>query len=205
MTPQTAPLVSRRALCLGTAALALALARHEARAAGSPVWLPAPVLPDVALQDQDGRSVRLQRDLIAGHTVIVNFMFAGCQTVCPPQTALLRDAVRRLAALRPPRDLRVLSITVDPMADGPAQLRAFGERYALPMVRPATNDISWTLLTGPPGDIARVLGAFDVPAAAPGEHPGLLWLGDAARGRWTRTSSLNPPETLVSLVEALRQ
>ncbi len=174
---------------------------HSAGAAtaGAPRWLPAPVLPDVPLLDHDGVSVRLQRDLIDGHTVLINFMFTGCQTVCPPQTALLREAHRQLRERGSAPGLRVLSLTVDPVADGPAQLRAFGQRYGLPLGR--AN--GWVLLTGRPPDMARLLAAFGVPAGAPGEHPSLLWLGNAARGRWTRSSSLNPPATLVALVEEL--
>jgi protein SCO1 len=145
--------------------------------------------------------MHLQRDLIDGRTVVVNFMFTGCQTVCPPQTALLREAMRRLDGRRSARDLLVLSLTVDPLADGPAELRAFGQRYQLPVGLAS----GWVLLTGGPADVAKVLTAFDVPAGAPGDHPSLLWLGHAPSGRWTRSSSLNPPEALVSLIEDLRQ
>ena len=95
----------------------------------------------------------------------------------------------------------MLSLTVDPLADGPAQLRAFGQRYQLPVGLAR----GWVLLTGGPPDVARLLAAFDVPASAPGDHPSLLWLGHAPSGRWTRSSSLNPPEALVSLLEELRQ
>ena len=193
---QAASLWSRRAFWLSGAGLV-----YTGLVGASPRWLSAPVLPDVPLLDQQGRGVRLQRDLIAGRTVIVNFMFTGCQTVCPPQTALLREASRQLQANSATRDVLVLSITVDPLADGPAQLRAFGERYALPMGR----DKGWVLLTGQPNDVARLLSAFDVPVGAPGEHPSLLWLGNAPRGRWTRASSLNPPDALVALVQELRR
>lgn len=202
--------MTRRKLCqtaagaLGAAAvsgLGPELLNSAGAATAGPRWLPAPVLPDVPLLDHDGQSVRLQRDLIDGHTVLVNFMFAGCQTVCPPQTALLREAHRQLRERGTTPGLRVLSLTVDPLADGPAQLRAFGERYHLPMGRAG----GWVLLTGRAPEVARVLAAFDVPAGAPGEHPSLLWLGDAVRGRWTRSSSLNPPDALVALVEELRR
>jgi protein SCO1 len=193
--------LQRRQLCVGAAAMALSGLCGAAGAASlGRNWLRQPVLPDVPLLDQDGRRMHLQRDLIDGRTVVVNFMFTGCQTVCPPQTALLREAMRRLDGRRSARDLLVLSLTVDPLADGPAQLRAFGQRYQLPVGLAS----GWVLLTGGPADVAKVLTAFDVPAGAPGDHPSLLWLGHAPSGRWTRSSSLNPPEALVSLIEDLR-
>ena len=198
MTPK------RRQLCLGATAMA-ASGWCGGLGAASPRpsrnWMPQPLLPDVPLFDQDGRRVRLQQGLIDGRTVVINFMFTGCQTVCPPQTALLREARRRLMERGSAHDLLVLSLTVDPLADGPAQLRAFGQRYQLPVG--LAN--GWVLLTGSPLDVARLLAAFDVPAGAPGDHPSLLWLGHAPSGRWTRSSSLNPPEALVSLLEELRQ
>lgn len=196
------PNLTRRALCVGAGAMAFSalVAAVDAATAGRN-WLPQPVLPDVPLIDQDGRPVRLQQGLIDGRTVVINFMFTGCQTVCPPQTALLREALRRLSERGSTRDLLVLSLTVDPLADGPAQLRAFSQRYQLPVGLAR----GWVLLTGSPLDVARLLAAFDVPTGAPGDHPSLLWLGHAPSGRWTRSSSLNPPEALVSLIEDLRQ
>ena len=196
------PNLTRRALCVGASAMALSSLGDAVDAAtAGRNWLPQPLLPDVPLLDQDGRPVRLQQGLIDGRTVVINFMFTGCQTVCPPQTALLREALRRLSERGSTRDLLVLSLTVDPLADGPAQLRAFGQRYQLPVGLAR----GWVLLTGGPADVARLLAAFDVPAGAPGDHPSLLWLGHAPSGRWTRSSSLNPPEALVSLLEELRQ
>lgn len=196
------PNPTRRALCLGASAMAFSGLGGAGNAATSGRnWLPQPLLPDVPLLDQDGRRVRLQQGLIDGRTVVINFMFTGCQTVCPPQTALLREALRRLSERGSTRGLLVLSLTVDPLADGPAQLRAFGQRYQLPIG--LAN--GWVLLTGSPADVARLLAAFDVQTGAPGDHPSLLWLGHAPSGRWTRSSSLNPPDALVALVEELRQ
>ena len=196
------PIGTRRRFCLAFAsAMAGPCAALAASEPAARRWLPAPVTPEVPLLDQTGGTVRLQRDLVAMRTVIVNFMFTGCQAVCPVQTALLMDARGRLQARPETRDVLMISITVNPLADGPAQLRAFGERHGLPMGR----EKGWVLLTGQPGDVAKVLSAFDVPSTAPGEHPNLLWLGDAARVRWTRTSSLNSADALVSLVQELRR
>jgi len=184
---------------LGAFALAMPPARHGEAA---PAWLPPPAQPRLTLLDQDGRTVRWPADLPSAGTVLVNFMFTGCQTVCPPQTALLREAFGRLRAQgEASAGLHVVSLTVDPLGDGPAQLRAYGQRFELPMAPLGRG--GWTLLTGQPPDVARVLAAFDVPAGAPGEHPSLLWLGHAGHARWTRSSSLNPPDALVALVREL--
>ncbi|MGJ7580285.1 SCO family protein [Variovorax sp. RHLX14] len=199
-----APDLTRRSACaagLGTLACGIASAWPRRATAAATDWLPAPPLPRTPMLDHHGRAVLLQ-DAIVG-IVIVSFFFNGCQTVCPPQTALLRDAQRRLRTRGRAGDLRMVAITVDPLGDGPAQLRDYARRFDLPLAARGVDD-GWLLLTGERADVGRVLAAFGVPAGLPGDHPSLLWLGDTARGRWTRTSSLNPPEALVALVEAVR-
>jgi protein SCO1 len=183
---------SRACLCLATAPLVW----PEAAAAGK--WLPAPALPDVALLDHQGQSVRV-RDLLRDRPVVVNFFFTGCATVCPPQTALLRQAAvawRERPALN--RAL-VVSISVDALGDGPQQLRTYGERFQLPL----GVQQGWVLLSGAPVPLKQVLQAFDVADGRPDDPPALLWLGDTARGRWTRSSALNPPATTTRLLQEL--
>lgn len=205
MKPAPAPDAMRRRLLCGAGAL-VAVPCHARTGPESAAWLPAPTVPDVPLLDQDNQAVRLPRELQAARIAIVNFMFTGCQTVCPPQTALLREALRLMEEKQPDalRGLRVLSLTVDPLGDGPEQLRAYGQRFGLPMDA-NRGDGRWRLLTGRPPDVARLLAAFDVPARAPGDHPSLLWVGDTARGRWSRSSSMNPPTSLVALVQELQR
>lgn len=186
----------RAAAALACGALAATVWPRPARAG---TWLPGPALPDVPLLDHDGRTQRLP-DLLRGRTVVVSFFFTGCATVCPPQTALLREAARQWQ-LRPAlRDVLMVAISVDPLGDGPAQLRDYARRFELPLGIAA----GWVLMTGAPAPMRSVLGAFDVPLGAPDRHPALLWLGDDARGRWTRTSALNPPALTTRLLEELR-
>ncbi len=162
-------------------------------------WLPTPAVGEVQLLDQNGRSHRLA-DLLRERPVAVSFFYTGCATVCPPQTALLRASGPQWRARPALRELLMLSISVDPLNDGPAELRAYGQRFDLPL----GDAEGWLLLSGAPREVQRALSAFDV-AQRPDAHPALLWLGDPARGRWTRTSALNSPQTNGDLFEALRR
>ncbi|MFP8779518.1 SCO family protein [Hydrogenophaga sp. RWCD_12] len=162
-------------------------------------WLPAPAVPDVSLLDQDGRALRLP-ELLRGRAVVVSFFFTGCTTVCPPQTALLREAARQWQTLPALRDVLVVSISVDPLGDGPPQLRDYARRFDLPLGAAA----GWVLLTGSPAPVRSVLGAFGVSSGAADQHSSLLWLGDEVKGRWARTSALNPPAMTTRLFEELR-
>ncbi len=183
---------SSACLCVATAPLVWPVAA----AAGN--WLPPPALPDVALLDHTGQSLRV-RDLLRDRPVVVNFFFTGCATVCPPQTALLRQAAAAWRERPALNRALVVSISVDALGDGPLQLRAYGERFQLPL----GVQQGWVLLSGAVGPLKQVLAAFEVPPGRPDDHPALLWLGDNSRGRWTRASALNPPATTTRLLEEL--
>lgn len=186
--------MKRRSIALGLPLLALCSA--SAVRAGD--WLPAPMLPEVLLRDQRDQPVRL-RELIRGRLVVVNFVFGSCVTVCPPQTALLREAARQIEAHPVLRDVLFVSLTVDPLSDGPLQLRQYAARFDLPVGPP----VRWVLLTGSIDNVQKTLAPFAATTSSPADHPALLWLGHESRGRWTRTSALNPPHMLIRRLEAL--
>lgn len=186
--------MKRRSIALGLPLLALCSA--SAVRAGD--WLPTPLLPEVLLRDQRDQPVRL-RELIRGRLVVVNFVFGSCVTVCPPQTALLREAARQIEAHPVLRDVLFVSLTVDPLSDGPLQLRQYAARFDLPVDPP----VRWVLLTGSIDNVQKTLAPFAATTSSPADHPALLWLGHESRGRWTRTSALNPPHMLIRRLEAL--
>ncbi|MFT3805049.1 MAG: SCO family protein [Burkholderiaceae bacterium] len=176
----------------------LAAAGGAIRAAqAAPAWLPPPRLPDASLVDHLGRPQRLRSDAIQDQVVLVHFFFTGCAATCPPQTALLRDLRERLDARPPARPVRFVGVSVDPLGDGPAELRAYLQRFSID-AGPAAG---WIWLTGAPRSVASVLDAFGVGAGSADAHPNLLWIGDAARGRWTRTAALQSASLLAARVE----
>lgn len=159
-------------------------------------WLSTPRLQDIWLVDQSGRRVAAQSLLCRG-PVAVSFMFTGCSTVCPPQTALLRAALRVMGQEPGLQLVRAVSITVTPLTDTPAQLRDYARRYDLP-APPA-----WSLVTGEEASVQRVVQAFGMDLARPNDHSSQLWLGDPERNRWTRCSSLTPPSDVVTAFRRL--
>jgi protein SCO1 len=112
---------------------------------GSGLWQilsrsePPPVLgqvPDFALANRDGRTVRLAD--LAGAPWIADFIFTRCATSCPMMSMRLARLNRELPADLP---VRLVSFSVDPGYDTPAVL----ERYAESFKAPAR----WLFLTGP--------------------------------------------------------
>lgn len=109
-------------------------------------------LPVAQLVDQDGRSVRLDRDF-AGKTVLLSFIFTRCpdRTLCPAISGKYAYMQTQLD----PADFALVEITLDPPYDSPAVLRQYGDRYG------AKAD-SWRLLTGTGSTIQRLLDVFRI-------------------------------------------
>lgn len=161
-------------------------------------WIsPGPRVPDVELLDHTEQPHAL-RPLFAVPTV-VSFFYTGCASLCPPQTAALRELHRRLHAAPAESGARaplLLSITLDPLSDTPQALREYAERFAVHLGR----ESGWLMLTGDARALSRVWTAFDAPVDRPAEHTSMLWIGDAARHRWTRASALTPTDRLLDLL-----
>ena len=55
-------------------------------------------IPDVTVQDQNGKSLNFYTELVKGKVVAINFIFTTCTTICPPLTATFRRVQQELAA-----------------------------------------------------------------------------------------------------------
>ena len=146
------------------------------------------------LLDQDGRRFSFQR--LQGRVLLVHFIYTGCSTACPLQTRALVEMLPRLA---PParQRLHIVSVSLDPLADSPAVLKAFGRRMGVDFA-------DWSMVTGRPNDIEQVAKALRLfggtpppghPAPKqPDNHATRLWLVDTM-GRLIQRYPGDPPDT----------
>ena len=91
----------RRAVC-GALLTAIALPKSLCAKVKDGDWSDWPNVPDEQMLDHNGRAVRFVRDLVHGRVFVMNFIFTGCTTVCPPQTALAVRAREMLMNERHP-------------------------------------------------------------------------------------------------------
>ena len=119
---------SRRRFCLGAAAAAAAawlgagVAAPAVNADHGRVIPPIPI-PDIAVRCADGRTASIAA-LVRGRVTALHLMFTGCSTVCPIQGAIFQ----RLQSLLPDqgeRRIQLLSLSIDPLSDTPAAMRAW--------------------------------------------------------------------------------
>src|SRR5262249_1215461 len=91
-------------------------------------------LPDFSLTDQSGMTVTLAN--LKGKVWVADFIFTNCGGTCPMMTEKMRRLQQDL-----PREIRMVSITVDPERDTPKALAAYAEEHG------ATRE-RWLFLTG---------------------------------------------------------
>lgn len=149
---------------------------------------------DIRLIDQDHRSHALYSDLIAPRSVLINTAFVGCSSACP---LLTQQLVRTRDALgeRFGRDIWFLSITVDPLSDGPDELKRFAQRQG-------ADAPGWRFLTGAPADVQAVLRRLGLWADRPDAHQTGLIAGNARAGRWGK---LRPDASAQALAQQLER
>lgn len=79
-------------------------------------------LSAAALTDQAGKSRKFSD--FYGNTVVLNFFFASCPSVCPRETRALAEVQARLPSVLQAH-VQFVSLTVDPEQDSPERLTAF--------------------------------------------------------------------------------
>ena len=133
---------------------------------------------DTVLYDQDGRAVRFYSDVLQGNVVVVNFIFTRCTEACPLLTRRM-NGVRRDLGDRFGREVRFVSISVDPEFDTPQEMRRFAEKQE-------AAHTGWTWLTGKKEDVDRVLAKLGEVVANPGDHSTGFLAANVRTGHWAR-------------------
>lgn len=151
-------------------------------------------VPDTHLRDSQDHEQQLAT-LLRGRTVVLDFVFTSCRTACPALSAILHVSEKQLGD-RLGRDVILVSISVDPQHDTPGALLAYATKLGA--------GPHWYWLTGASADIDRTLRAFGVPLGGrPEDHPPMVLVGNADRGRWLRWVGLPTPQALAEAVDIL--
>jgi cytochrome oxidase Cu insertion factor (SCO1/SenC/PrrC family) len=145
-------------------------------------------VPDVELLDQNGRKIHFYTDLVKGHTVVINFIFTTCTTICPPLGATFARVQKELDN----KSVRFISISVDPATDTPERLKAWGEKFH-------AGD-GWTFVTGDKPRVDELLNALGAASARREDHSPTILIGNDAHGTWTRAYGLANTSKLVQLI-----
>jgi protein SCO1/2 len=149
---------------------------------------------DVILVNQDGEKMRFYSDLLKGKTVIINSFFATCQGSCLPITRNL-EKVQEALGDRLGKDAHIISISVDPEVDTPAELKAFGKKFH---ARPG-----WYFLTGSKENVEFVLKKLGQFVSDKQDHYNIVIIGNDNTRLWKKAFGLAKSEALIEVVESV--
>ena len=149
---------------------------------------------DIVLLNQDGEKMRFYSDLLQGKTVIINSFFASCQGSCLPISRNL-EKVQEYLGDRLGKDARIISISVDPAVDTPAELKAFGKKFK---ARPG-----WYFLTGSKENVDFVLKKLGQFVENKNDHYNIVIIANDRTGLWKKAFGLAKSEELVKVVESV--
>ena len=134
-------------------------------------------IPDVSLITQHGDTVNLRSDVVAAKIVVIDFVYTTCTTICPVLSAILGQVQGQLAD-RLGKEVVIVSVTVDPLRDTPARLKAYSEKHR-------ARD-GWLWLTGSKQNVDGVLKELGVYTPSFEDHPSTILVGDGSTGEWSR-------------------
>ncbi|MBI5641228.1 MAG: SCO family protein [Nitrospirae bacterium] len=137
-------------------------------------------VPDVTLINQNGSKIRLRSFLNSDRTVILDFIYGTCTTICPILSAGYANLQNKLGA--DSAKVRLVSISIDPEHDTPEVMKSYLKRY--------NAKSGWDFLTGSREDINAVMKAFDAYVLNKMSHYPLTLLRAPDNDRWVRIYGL---------------
>ena len=149
---------------------------------------------DVELVNQNGEKMRLYSDLLGGKVVIINSFFATCQGSCLPMNRNLEKLQEALGD-HVGRDVHIISISVDPTVDTPANLKEYAKKLH---ARPG-----WYFLTGDKQNVDFALYKLGQFVSAKQDHLSIFIIGNERTGLWKKAFGLARADELLKIVESV--
>ena len=152
--------------------------------------------PNLPLLTHEGREVMFYDDVLKDRKVVVNVMYTGCSNICTPVTQNILEAQRLLGDFA--GDIDFYSISLTPLNDDPASLRAYMSRHRIGK--------GWTFLTGKPENIERVRRGFGFAQTAPdadadlSNHSGMLRIGNERLVSWGHASATTSGKAIARMI-----
>jgi protein SCO1 len=104
-------------------------------------------VPEFKLTERSGKPVT--RDDLKGKVWVASFVFARCSGPCPQVSRTMAQLQKELKLTETP-DLRLVTFTIDPDRDTPAELKDYAKNFSADPDR-------WLFLTGKEEDIHQLL------------------------------------------------
>lgn len=150
---------------------------------------------DSELVDQDGRKVRFYTDVLRGKLVVINFIYTDCGDACPLITHKLVQTRQQLGETFG-RDVRFVSVSIDPQRDTPAELKKFARKFD-------ADHPEWVFLTGDKPKVDLVLKKLGAYTDNVESHFTGIIAGNLRADRWRKIRPDTPPNIIADTVRYL--
>jgi protein SCO1/2 len=166
-------------------------APQEAKPAQSPSQT---YFTDVVLVNQNGEKMRFYSDLLRDKVVVINSFFATCPGSCLPMERNLEKMQEALGD-RVGKDVHIISISVDPLVDTPANLKEYAKKlHAKP---------GWYFLTGEKQNVDLALKKLGHLVANKQDHLNIFIIGNERTGLWKKAFGLAQSEELIKVLDSV--
>ncbi len=149
---------------------------------------------DTLVVDQNGQERRFYSDLLQGKVVVVNTIFTTCTGICPVMGKTFARVQDHLGD-QLGKDVRLISISVDPENDTPEKLREFAAKFG---GRPG-----WYLITGRKENVEFILHRLGQRVDAKEDHKALLLVGNEPTGLWKKVFALANPDEIIEIIDGV--
>jgi protein SCO1/2 len=146
------------------------------------------------LVNQNGEKMRFYSDLLEGKVVVINSFFGTCQGSCLPMNRNL-EKVQEALGDRVGKDVRIISISVDPTVDTPASLKAYAKKLHA--------KAGWYFLTGDKQNVDFALNKLGQFVDDKQQHLNIIIIGNERTGLWKKAFGLARSDELVKVVESV--
>ena len=149
---------------------------------------------DALLTNQDGKQLRLYTDILKGNVVIINSFYSTCSGVCRVTIPVFKQLQESLGE-RVGKDVRLVSITVDPENDTPEVLKQYAAGVG---AKPG-----WDFLTGDKQTVDQILYKLGLYVEAKEDHSNVFIVGNEPTGLWKKVLGIAPPYEIRRSVESV--
>ena len=144
-------------------------------------------VPDLQLVRDDGKVVRLKEELDGERSVVLSFIYTACTAICPITSATFAQLQHRLGTGN--SRVQLVSISIDPEQDTPAQLAVYGRKFRA--------GPGWRFYTGTAAASIAVQRAFDAYGGDKMRHSPDTYVRRAGSQQWVRLRGFASAEQLL--------
>lgn len=144
-------------------------------------------VPDVDVIRNDGKNLKLIKELDDGRPVMMNFIFASCSAICPMLSHVFMQVQNKLA--KDKQNVHLMSISIDPENDTPSVLNDYAKKFKA--------DAQWDFYTGNLKTSIAIQKAFNVYRGDKMNHASVILIRPAPGKPWLRLDGFASPEDVI--------